>query len=210
MHDAYEGNHSLALVRPPGHHTTADRAMGFCLFNNVAVAVRKLLAEHPSLRIAILDIDVHHGNGTEELLAQESRVLYASLHEWPLFPGTGGPTTTVHSVPGFATCIDVPLPQGTTGSQWEPAFEKTVIPEVHTFAPDLIVVSMGFDTLANDPLADFRLVPQDFQHITATVAQLAATTTHGTAWVLEGGYALPDCVDALRTVVTVLATPRQQ
>ncbi len=206
VHDAIEGHHSFALVRPPGHHATADRAMGFCLLNNIAIAVRTLLMEDPSIRVAILDIDVHHGNGTEDLLKDDPRVLYASLHEWPLFPGTGGPDDAREMAQKSATIVNIPLPLGTAGTEWLMALNGKAVPAIDSFTPDILVISMGFDTLKGDPLADFALLPEDFHAITSTILELAShTSTRGTAWILEGGYALPDSVDALRTVISTIA-----
>jgi acetoin utilization deacetylase AcuC-like enzyme len=140
---AGDHNSAFALTRPPGHHATKRRAMGFCLFNNIALAAQAAL-DHGLDRVAIVDFDVHHGNGTQEIFWEEPRVLYVSLHEWPLYPGTGRLDETGAGAGAGATC-NVPLPAGATGDVYQRAFDEVVDPLVDRFAPDWVLVSCGFD-----------------------------------------------------------------
>ena len=179
----------FALVRPPGHHALADRAMGFCLVNNVAVAARYAQAELALARIAVVDIDVHHGNGTEAIFRGDETVLFASLHQWPFYPGTGGPGTSDEST------INVPLPAGTGDGAYLAAFERDVESAVHAFEPDLLLVSAGLDAHEADPLAELELTVDCFRELGRRCAALAPRV----AAVLEGGYnleTLPGLVDA--------------
>ena len=171
---------AFALVRPPGHHALAERAMGFCLFNNVAVAARHAQAVLGLERVAIVDFDVHHGNGTEAIFLDDSSVLFVSLHQWPFYPGTGGPGT------GNETTINVPLPAGSGDADYARAFEEIVEPAVAAFAPDLVLVSAGFDAHEGDPLAGMELTVDGFGHLARGCAALAPRL----AAVLEGGYNL--------------------
>jgi acetoin utilization deacetylase AcuC-like enzyme len=170
----------FALVRPPGHHALAARAMGFCLLNNVAVAARYAQAELGVARVAIVDFDVHHGNGTEELFRGDASVLFVSLHQWPFWPGTGGPDTSDEST------VNVPLPAGSGDGAYLRAFETQVSPAVRSFAPDLLLVSAGVDAHADDPLAQMEVSEQGFHDIAERCASLAPRV----AAVLEGGYNL--------------------
>jgi acetoin utilization deacetylase AcuC-like enzyme len=179
----------FALVRPPGHHALAERAMGFCLFNNVAVAARAAQAEHGAERVAILDWDVHHGNGTQAIFWDDPTVLYVSLHQWPFYPGTGGPDEQ------NATTLNVPLPAGSGDDDYLRAFEEVVEPAVHGFTPDLLLVSAGFDAHAQDPIAWMEVTEFGFQELARRCRHLAP----GVGAVLEGGYnveTLPGLVSA--------------
>jgi acetoin utilization deacetylase AcuC-like enzyme len=181
----------FALVRPPGHHALADRAMGFCLFNNAAVAARAAQAEHGVGRVAILDWDVHHGNGTQAIFWDDPTVLYVSLHQWPFYPGTGGPGE------GNETIVNVPLPAGSGDDAYLRAFEEVVEPAVRRFEPDLLLVSAGFDAHAEDPLAWMELTERGFQELARRCLDLAPRL----AAVLEGGYNLSTLPSLVRAAL---------
>jgi acetoin utilization deacetylase AcuC-like enzyme len=179
----------FALVRPPGHHALPDRAMGFCLFDNIAIAARWAQAELGVERVAIVDWDVHHGNGTQAIFQGDDSVLFVSLHQWPLYPGSGGPDEQAE------TTVNVPLPAGCGDAEYARAFEEIVEPEVQRFQPDLVLVSAGFDAHEDDPLAGMRLTEDGFRQLASRSSALGPRV----AAVLEGGYnleTLPGCVKA--------------
>jgi acetoin utilization deacetylase AcuC-like enzyme len=178
----------FALVRPPGHHAEKDRAMGFCLFDSVAIAARWAQAELGIERVAIVDWDVHHGNGTQNIVRDDSSILFVSLHQWPLYPGSGGPSEQGE------TLVNIPLPAGSGDADYLRAWQ-TVEQAVQQFAPDLLLVSAGFDAHSDDPLADMELTAAGFHELARRAASLAPRV----AAVLEGGYnlrTLPDLVEA--------------
>lgn len=173
----------LALVRPPGHHATADRSMGFCLYNNVAVAAHHVLATGLARRILIFDHDLHHGNGTQEIFYESDRVLYESFHLFPHYPGTGDVTET-GSGAGEGYSINAPLRIGAGDQEVRSLLENVFVPAAQRFRPDLILVSAGFDSLAGDPLGGLELSPEFYGEI---MHRLLSVTPRVVA-VLEGGY----------------------
>ena len=170
----------FALVRPPGHHAFADHAMGFCVFNNVAVAARHAQDELGLERVAIVDYDVHHGNGTEAIFATDSSVLTMSLHQWPFWPGSGGPGSSREHT------VNVPLAAGSGDDAYVQAFTDVVEPAVQRFEPELVLVSAGFDAHRDDPLADMQVSEDGFRELARRCRAIAPRL----AAVLEGGYNL--------------------
>ncbi|HET6184895.1 MAG TPA: histone deacetylase family protein [Acetobacteraceae bacterium] len=178
---------AFAAVRPPGHHAEPARAMGFCLFNNAAVAAHHARARYGLRRIAVIDFDVHHGNGTQAMFAADPDLFYASTHQSPCYPGTGAAGET-----GCAgNIVNVPLRPGTDSALFRAAWRDRILPALHGFAPELLIVSAGFDAHRADPLAELRLDTEDYAWITAELAAAADRHCKGRlASVLEGGYDL--------------------
>ncbi len=184
---------AFALVRPPGHHAPPQGAMGFCLVNNVAVAARHMQAEHGVGRIAIVDFDVHHGNGTQDIFTGDGTVLYASLHQTGIYPGTGAVGE------GDDTTVNVPLPAGCGDAEWVHAFERQVEPAIARFGPELVLVSAGFDAHDEEDiyLVDMHVTADGFRELARGCAGLAPRV----ASVLEGGYNLATLPDLVRAAL---------
>jgi len=181
-----EAANAFCALRPPGHHAEPDRAMGFCLFNNVAVGARHALAVHGIARVSIFDFDVHHGNGTQAAFEREPQVQYLSTHQWPLYPGTGARHET-----GVGNIVNRPLPAGTGSKEWRAVVEADILPAIEGFAPELIMISAGFDAHRRDPLAMLELSEDDFGWVTRALLALAQRQASGhVISILEGGYDL--------------------
>jgi acetoin utilization deacetylase AcuC-like enzyme len=200
---AGEGDAGFCGVRPSGHHAEHDRAMGFCLFNNVAVAGAVALAEHGLERIFVLDWDVHHGNGTAEIFYRRSDVLFVSIHQSPLYPGTGA-LEEHGSDAGEGFTINLPVPPGSGEALWLSLMDRVILPAARSFAPDLVLVSAGFDAHREDPLADCRLSSESFVQLAARTRDLARALGVPLGVVMEGGYnpeVLAECVCAILPVL---------
>jgi len=193
-------NRAFCAVRPPGHHATADQAMGFCLFNNVAVGAAHALAEHGLERVAIADFDVHHGNGTQDIFAREPRVLFVSSHQSPLYPGSGGADET-----GAGNLLNAPLPPGTGSLGFRQTWDEQLLPRLDAFRPQLLLVSAGFDAHRADPLAQLELVADDYAWLTSRLLEIARTHAGGrVVSTLEGGYDLDALAASAAAHVAVL------
>ena len=171
---------AFVLTRPPGHHAESDRGMGFCLFSNAAIAAYYALEQLGINRVAILDWDVHHGNGTQEIVENHQKIAYCSLHQFPCYPGTG----KAEEQGKYNNVLNLPLRPGSTMAEYQPIFEQQVIPFLANFQPDLLIVSAGYDANAADPLASMNLKPQDYGLFTEYCLQLTNKIVFG----LEGGY----------------------
>jgi acetoin utilization deacetylase AcuC-like enzyme len=193
----------IALLRPPGHHACAARAMGFCFLNNVAIAAADALAQGAE-RVAIVDWDVHHGNGTQEIFYEDKRVLYVSLHQSPLYPGTGSPEE-VGGAGAQGYNINVPMPPGTGSHAYGEAFRAIVLPVLNAFRADLVLVSAGLDAHRRDPLAQLELDETCFAAMTTALARHVEELGHGRlALFLEGGYDLPAIEGSIAAMVEAL------
>ena len=184
---------AFVACRPPGHHAETERAMGFCLFNNISIGARHAQLKHGLMRVAIVDFDVHHGNGTQQIFYSDSTVLYASTHQMPLFPGTGAADET-----GVGNIFNSPLAAGDGGAELREAFEDRILPALDRFRPELIIVSAGFDAHERDPLGSLRMTADDFAWATRELMKSAETNCGGRlVAVLEGGYDLQALADSV-------------
>jgi acetoin utilization deacetylase AcuC-like enzyme len=201
-------DNAFVAARPPGHHAERAQALGFCLFNNAAVAARHLCDAHGLERIAILDWDVHHGNGTQHIFERDPRVFYASLHQWPLYPGTG--LASERGIDdGEGTTLNCPQSAHAGDAAWLRAFESVVLPALETFEPQFVIVSAGFDAHRDDPLAQTLLTDDAFQTMTRGALQLAREKCQGRlVSLLEGGYDLPALARCVELHIQELKTPR--
>jgi acetoin utilization deacetylase AcuC-like enzyme len=191
-----QAKNAFVAMRPPGHHATANAPMGFCLLNNAAIAARHAISAHGAERVAIVDFDVHHGNGVQEIFWNEKNVLYCSTHQMPLYPGTGAANETgAHD-----NIVNAPLTKGDGGAQFREALTRRILPRLDAFSPDLVILCAGFDAHIHDPLGGLRFVTEDFRDVTLRVMEAAARRCEGRiVSLLEGGYRPEDlsaCVAA--------------
>jgi acetoin utilization deacetylase AcuC-like enzyme len=186
-----EVDNAFCVVRPPGHHAEIERPMGFCLINTIAVVAREAQRKFGAERVAIVDFDVHHGNGTEDIFKADVSVFYGSSHQMPLYPGTGAASMT-----GVGNICNAPLPSRSGGAEMRAAYEDKILPALEEFRPDFLLISAGFDADFRDPLAQLEWRPEDFAWVTAQLADVAARVCGGRiVSMLEGGYDL----EGLRT-----------
>jgi acetoin utilization deacetylase AcuC-like enzyme len=198
------GSRALALVRPPGHHAERDRAMGFCFYSNVAVAAAHARASGLA-RVAVVDYDVHHGNGTQRMFFDDPSVLFISSHQYPFYPGTGA-AGEIGRGKGAGFTVNLPLAAGGTNADFERVFDAIGLPILQQFDPDLILISAGFDAHADDPLGGMRLTAGQFGRLTASIAAVANTCCDGRVIAItEGGYDLAALRDSATAVARVLA-----
>jgi acetoin utilization deacetylase AcuC-like enzyme len=192
---------AFVATRPPGHHTETARPMGFCLFNNAAIAARHAQKRHGAERTAVVDFDVHHGNGSQDIFWSDATVMYGSTHQMPLYPGTGARSERGD----HNTIVNAPLRPGDGGDEFRQAFESVILPRLREFAPDFLVISAGFDAHMRDPLANLNLLEADFEWATRKLMELAEKTAGGrVVSVLEGGYDLVGLANSVAAHVSAL------
>lgn len=195
-----EATNAFCAIRPPGHHAESDRPMGFCLVNSIAIAAREAQRKFGAERIAIVDFDVHHGNGTQDIFYEDPSVLYASSHQMPLFPGTGAASET-----GVGNIFNAPLDAGTGTEDMRAAYEEVLLPAVDAFEPDIMLISAGFDADRRDPLAQLNWGPDDFAWVTGKLMELANRHCEDRiVSLLEGGYDLKGLGEGVAAHVTML------
>ncbi|KIC38538.1 acetoin utilization protein [Ruegeria sp. ANG-R] len=196
-----EAQNAFCAIRPPGHHAETETAMGFCLFGNAALAAKHALEHHGLSRVAVVDFDVHHGNGTQDLLWDEKRALVITSQQMPLWPGSGRPDETG----AYETVLNIPLAPGTGGAEMRVAYETQAFPRLRAFKPELIIISAGFDAHQDDPLANLNWSTGDFAWITAELCKIADEVCDGRiVSTLEGGYDLNALAEATRAHVEEL------
>lgn len=196
-------NNAFSASRPPGHHAEKDRAMGFCFFNNVAVAARYAQDKHGLERVAIIDFDVHHGNGTQDIFWDDASVMYCSTHQMPLYPGSGAANETGSA----GTIVNAPLAAGDDGAVFKEAMEAIILPRLEGFAPDLVIISAGFDAHMRDPLGSLNFTEADFAWATRALMDVADRHCDGrVVSVLEGGYDLEGLARSVAAHVMTLMT----
>jgi len=201
-----EVDNAIALVRPPGHHATSNHAMGFCLFNNVAIAARYAQVHYGADRVLIVDWDVHHGNGTQEIFYRDPSVFYFSTHQYPYYPGTGAANERGLDK-GEGTTLNIPIAEGTSADSHRQVFNEALRAIEKAFPPDLIIISAGFDSRRDDPLGGLMLEDPDFREMTKQLMDIADRQGKGrVVSVLEGGYNLETLGETVRTHVESLAS----
>ena len=199
-----EWQNAFVAARPPGHHAESSRAMGFCLFNNAVICARYLQREHGLERVAILDWDVHHGNGTQHLTEDDPTVHYTSLHQFPHYPGTGA-ADEVGRGEGEGSVLNCPMPAGSGDREWLAVYEERVLPTIEDFAPDFVIVSAGFDAHLRDPLSSTRLSAQGFERMSAGVLEVARRSCGARLLsLLEGGYDLEGLAESVEAHLRAL------
>ncbi|RDE10556.1 histone deacetylase family protein [Pelagibacterium lacus] len=197
-----EADNAFVLSRPPGHHAERGRSMGFCLVNTIAIAARQAQRLYGAERVAIVDFDVHHGNGTQDIFEDDRSIFYASSHQMPLYPGTGAPHET-----GVGNIVNAALAAGSGGDAMRQAYRDTILPALDNFAPDLILVSAGFDAERRDPLAQLQWVGSDFAWLTGKLMDIAAKRcSNRIVSMLEGGYDLGGLASGVSAHVGMLLT----
>jgi acetoin utilization deacetylase AcuC-like enzyme len=196
-----KASNAFVAIRPPGHHAETARPMGFCLFNNVAIAARYAQDHHGASRVAIVDFDVHHGNGSQDIFWSDPTVMYCSTHQMPLYPGTGA----VNERGEHDTIVNAPLAPGDGGREFRTAVETRILPRLKTFQPELVIISAGFDAHMRDPLASLNLTEPDFDWATVALIEIAQASAGGrVVSVLEGGYDLEGLAKSVDAHVSAL------